>query len=448
MPRNIKIILNLLNENSFEAYLIGGCVRDMLLRRIPKDYDIATNAVPEQVIDIFKKNNFKTIPTGIKHGTVTIVIDDSNYEITTYRIESDYTDLRRPDFVNFTTNLCDDVSRRDFTINSLAFNPTEGIIDFFNGQKHLNERCIKCIGDSNKRFSEDPLRMLRAVRLSSELNFKIEEETLKGIEKNKVLITKVSNERKQQELIKLLISDFPEVGLKYSSSTNLLFYIIPEFSDCKGFEQNNKHHDKDVLNHTIEVIKNTPKDLEIRLTALFHDIGKPLSYQNYDGKYSFKGHSNISADLTKKILTRLKFNSKTIENVVLMVKYHEIQDELSKSNIKKLLNKLGTKDQAITLFRKLLLFRIGDIKGQSSYMQKEKLLFIQKTKSNFNEILKYDEAFKISDLKINGNDLLKLGFKDKDIGIILNELLTLVIEQKIINSKDQLLKYLSSKVSI
>lgn len=282
LPKEASLIIDELYKIDKEAFIVGGCVRDSLLGLKPKDWDITTNASPQLVKETFEKQGLRVIETGIKHGTVTVIINEEPYEITTYRVEDEYIDNRRPSNVEYTDNLTEDLIRRDFTMNSMAYNTVIGLVDNFNGRKHLNERIIKCVGDGNERFSEDALRMMRAIRFSSQLDFHIDEHTLENIKINAILIKNISKERIKDELNKILLTDRPSKGIRKMVESGLMGYIIPEMMKCVGFDQKNKYHDKDVFEHILMVVDNCPKDLEIRLAALLHDIAKPDCFTEDD----------------------------------------------------------------------------------------------------------------------------------------------------------------------
>lgn len=436
IPSDVKQILNKLNKHGYEVYIVGGCVRDSLLGRIPHDWDITTNALPNQVKGLFDK----TIDTGIKHGTVTVMINGDGYEVTTYRIDGIYSDSRRPDKVDFTSSLYDDLSRRDFTINAIAYNSTEGLIDYFNGAKDINSKVIKCVGNPNLRFQEDALRMLRAIRFSSELGFEIEQNTLDAIINNDTL-KNISQERIRVELCKILTSNNPVDGLVHLICTNLIEYIIPELKNCIKFNQYNKHHDKDVLMHMLEVVKNVPPTLELRLSALLHDIGKPLCFtQGEDGQGHFLQHHKISADMSREILERLKFDNKTIDKVCLLVYEHMSRyDKLRTPNTKKFINRVGI-DNLDDLFE----LQVADIKGcAEAYQNFDNVI---KLKEECYRIINEKQPLSVKDLNINGRDLISIGYKQgKEIGLILNDLLELVLDNPELNQRDKLLEIVNQR---
>ena len=324
IPDKVKFIIDTFYENNYEAFMVGGCIRDSLLSKEPKDYDIATSALPNITESLFEK----TIPTGIKHGTITVLLDKEPFEVTTYRVEGEYKDNRRPDEISFVTNIKDDLSRRDFTINAFAYHSKEGLKDYFNGLEDLQNKIIRTVGDSNKRFNEDALRMMRAIIFASQRDFKIEKSTLDGIKKNKNLLKNISSERIRDELCKLLLSDNPRKGLNLLKDCGVLDVIIPELTSLIGFNHKTKDYNEDLFDHTLSVVENTPNDLILRLSALFHDIGKP------------KVNDNISEDITRKILTRLHFDNKTIKSVCILIKeYMNVLGNSTDIDIKRFINR-------------------------------------------------------------------------------------------------------------
>jgi len=303
MPQEVHRILDILSFYGYDGYIVGGCVRDSILNKTPNDWDICTNCTPEKMLEVF--SCFKVIPTGLKHGTLTVVINGQNYEVTTYRIDGEYINGRHPEQVEFTNNLKEDLKRRDFTINAMAYNTKEGLIDYYGGITDIFNKKIRCVGNPFERFSEDYLRMLRAIRFSAQLGYSLDAETLKEIKKLSKNIIDISEERIREELNKILMADIPSRGLKLLSSTDLLKYIIPELEMCVGFQQHNPNHDKDVFNHILSVVDNTEKDLILRLAALFHDIGKPETFSlDEDGVGHFYKHHLKSSDIADEVMKR------------------------------------------------------------------------------------------------------------------------------------------------
>jgi len=430
LPAEVEEIIKTLNNGGFEAYVVGGCVRDSLLGREPKDWDIATNAIPEVVMELFDN----TIPTGLKHGTVTVLISGESFEITTYRTEEGYFDNRHPEVVKFVTSLVEDLARRDFTFNAIAYNPRIGLVDNFGGQIDLKNKEIKCVGSPNKRFGEDALRMIRAIRFASQLGFNIEYSTFEAIKTNKNLIKNISQERIRDELCKILLSDHPKFGLVTLQISGLLEIILPELYDCVDFDQHNEHHDKNVFDHILAVINNIPNNLIIRLVALFHDIGKPQTFSiDENGNGHFYQHHMRSMDIAEEVLKRLKFDNETIGRVSTLVKEHMSRFEhLRTGNIKRFINRVGIENLDL-----LFELQIADIKGSKPPYDFSEII---KLKEECKRIIDEKQPLTVKDLAINGHDLMALGYKQgKDIGTILTKLLELVIENPELNIKEKLL---------
>lgn len=433
IPAKVQFIIDTFYNNCFEAFLVGGCIRDYLLNKTPKDYDIATSATPDQTISLFEK----TIPTGLQHGTVTVVIENENFEVTTYRTESEYIDNRHPEKVEFVKNIKEDLSRRDFTINAFAYNDKKGLLDFFEGKSDLKNKIIRAVGNSDIRFNEDALRMLRAIRFSSQLDFDIDKDTLSNIEKNNLLINNISFERIRDEISKILLSNNPRKGLLLLKNTGLLTNIIPEFKDTFGFDQKNPHHFEDVFEHSLSVLEKTPSILTVRLAALLHDIGKPSCF-NLDEKGigHFYGHNIKSEEISRKILNRLRFDNKTIKETLKLIREHmNVLDNPNNSNIKRLITRVGL--DSIENLYSLQEADILSLKDPSVATHK-----IVKMREVTNNILISKEPLSLKDLAITGDDLInELGLsKGKIIGDVLKKLFNIILDYPDLNNKADLLK--------
>ncbi|WP_338626988.1 CCA tRNA nucleotidyltransferase [Clostridium baratii] len=432
IPSNVKYIIDEFYKNNYEAFMVGGCIRDALLCKTPKDYDIATSAKPEITEKLFEK----TIPTGIKHGTITVLIDNEPYEVTTYRTEGEYRDNRRPDEVYFVSDIKEDLSRRDFTINAFAYNSREGLKDFFGGLDDLNNRLIRSVGDANKRFNEDALRMLRAIRFSTQLNFDIEENTLNAIKDNKDLIKNISAERIRDELCKILISNNVRTGLNLLKECGLLQIVIPEIVPLIGFDQKNIHHFEDVFNHTLSVIEKCPEDLNIRLAALLHDIGKPdVFFIDDKGNGRFFGHNTKSEKIARDILNRLRFDNKTIKSVCILVREHmNVLDNASNLAIKRLINRVSKEN-----IYSLLALQKADILSLKD--PNVALYKVSDMRKKIDNIIDSNTPLTVKDLAIDGGKLIKeLQIKPgKLVGDILNYLLELVLKNPELNNYDSLI---------
>lgn len=431
---NANIAVNSLCEKGFKAFAVGGCIRDCLLLKTPHDWDICTDAQPEDILRVFA--DYKVIETGIKHGTVCVIINSTPVEITTFRSDGDYCDNRHPSNVVFKSNIEDDLSRRDFTINALAYNENDGLVDCFNGIKDLDNKLIRCVGDADTRFKEDALRILRAVRFSSQLGFDIEDKTAQSIIKNKNLLLNISAERIREELLKLLMGDnVKNVLLKYR---DVIGVIIPELIPCFNFNQHTKHHCFDVYEHIAVSVSNVPKKEILRMAMLLHDIGKPQCFRtDENGCGHFKGHPAVSAKLSDAILSRLKLSTADRQLIVSLIKEHDNRFLPQKKAVLRFLSHYDEqflKDQ--------IAIRRADTLSQSLYMRQEKLKLLTDTEKIVENISKEKSCFKLCDLKINGNDLLSQGFENGHIiGDTLRTILLKVIDGEIDNDRNTLLSY-------
>ena len=431
LPDNVTHIINLLYKHTFEAYVVGGCVRDMILNLEPNDYDICTSATPDEVKEIFA--GYRIIETGLKHGTITVIISGKQYEITTFRCDGEYIDNRKPKNVVFIKSLKEDLNRRDFTINAMAYNHIVGFIDYFNGLSDLNNKIICTVGDASERFSEDALRIMRALRFSSTLGYKIEKNTHNAIISNKNLLKNISLERINVEFSKLLLgNNVFNVLMKYFEVIEI---FIPEISNSKGFMQNNEHHIYDIYEHSIKAVEHAKSDLVIKMTMFLHDIGKIDTYtQDESGVGHFYKHAVVSAEKSEIILKRMKYDNKFIESVKKLVFYHDAVLVPNNNSVKRWLNKLGTE-----LFKLLIGVKIADAKAQNLKFYEENSEEIKKVENLLEQILLDNDCFKLEDLNINGNDLINLGIcQGEEIGKILNKLLEDVIDEKVKNEFKQL----------
>lgn len=433
IPEYALIAMKELQKNGFDSFVVGGCVRDSLMGKTAHDWDMTTSAEPEETLRVFR--NFRTIPTGIKHGTVTVLIDKQPLEITTFRIDGDYKDNRRPDSVRFTRNIENDLSRRDFTINAIAYNEKSGIIDLFGGLEDIKNKIIRSVGDPDRRFNEDALRIMRALRFSATLGFEIEAKTAESIKKNKHLLKNIASERIRVELEKLLLGDYSEkILLDFS---DVIFEIIPELKSTQNTSKNCPYHIYNVYEHIVKSVALSEKNKYIRLAMLLHDIAKPdVKTTDKNGQDHFKGHAPISADIAYKILKRLRFDNKTVNLVTKLILHHDDRLYNSPQNIKKHASKHG--------FPFLyLLDRVSraDILAQNPKMS-DRLFICDKYISELKNLEKETPCLKISDLKIDGNDLIKLGFSGKEIGQNLEFLLDKVIKNEVENEKEKLIEIL------
>lgn len=425
-------IINTLEYNGYEAYVVGGAVRDMLMGKTPHDFDIATAAKPDEIKKLFRR----TIDTGLKHGTVTVVENNVGYEVTTFRSEGGYTDLRHPDDIFFIESIEEDVKRRDFTVNSMAYNPKRGLFDSVGGEEDLKRHVIRCVGVPEVRFSEDPLRMLRAVRFSAQLDFEINSEAEAAIKKLAPLIRKISAERIRDELNKILLSEHPEYISKLYD-LGLMNIILPEVAVCGGVEQKNKYHIYDVYNHIICTVKNTPTDLTLRWAALLHDIGKPnCASRDQNGIIHFYGHHRESVRMANDILHRLHFDSETARDILTLIENHDVRIENTPPGVKRMMAKTGA-----YLFEKLLLLQEADNLAKNEKFFREKKKRLDETFEIYSRVLSEHQPYMLSDLTVNGRDLIKIGYKP---GRMLGDCLKKLLDEVIINPELNRREYLLS----
>lgn len=434
-----RFIFEILESYGFECYAVGGCVRDILLNIEPHDIDIATNATPDEILDCFKE--YRTFELGKKFGTISVMNNGEIFEITTYRIDGKYNDSRHPDKVDFSRNLKDDLSRRDFTVNAMAMDKNGNLIDLYGGKEDLNNKLIRAVGNAEERFTEDALRIFRALRFSCKLGFNIEEKTSLAAKKLSNTLKNVHPQRLRDELTALLLTDSAaEVIAGYKE---IFFTIIPELKICDGFKQITAHHRYDVLTHIIHTLKYAPKDAAIRFALLFHDVAKPQTHTSDKAGIShFNGHPAKSADIAAEILKRFAFPSDFIKKVYLLIKYHDKRFEKPRLHIKRILSELTEED-----FRRLLIIQRCDILGQSEYLKEEKLAHIEYIEAEFEAVLKDNSCFKLKDLAVNGNDMLSLGLNGKQIGDTLQMLLNMVIEEKLSNNREELIIFASEYIA-
>lgn len=435
IPEGANKIIHTLQEHGYSAYIVGGCVRDSILGRIPNDWDICTSATPYEMMNIFKDE--RIIETGLQHGTITILINNEGYEVTTYRIDGNYSDKRRPDTITFTNDLTQDLSRRDFTINAMAYNDIDGLIDPFGGVYDINHKLIRCVGSPRTRFNEDALRILRAIRFASQLDFSIESNTIEEIFKQSQWLRHISIERINSEFCKIISAK--NCSNKLLEFSNVFSIFIPEIADMFCFKQNNPYHSFTVYGHTVHAMKMCDSDdLIVRLAVFFHDIGKPYSFQDDEnGIRHFKCHGKVSADITNRTMKNMRFDNDTREKVVQLVFYHDATFDNSKKSIKRWLNKIGEEQ-----FRRLLKVRKSDIKGQKIDYDEDRISAINLIEKNIDDIINEKECFSLKQLAVNGDDLINIGYKPgKDIGIALQKLLQDVINGEITNEKEILLNH-------
>lgn len=432
IPEKVNTIIRTLAAAGHEAYAVGGCVRDAVLGRQPADWDITTSALPMEVKALFGR----TIDTGLQHGTVTVMLGQEGFEVTTYRVDGEYEDCRHPKEVTFTRSLLEDLKRRDFTINAMAYNEAEGLVDAFDGIGDLQRGVIRCVGRAEERFTEDALRMLRAIRFSAQLDFVLEDSTRSAIGKLCGNLKRVSAERIQAELVKLLTSPHPE-RLREAWETGITGVVLPEFDACMACGQNNPHHIYSVGEHTLHALEQTEADRILRLSVLFHDFGKPeVKTTDEAGIDHFKRHQEVSEELAGKILKRLKFDNETIRRVKKLVWCHDYHPALTQAGVRRAVNRIGE-----DLFPMYLKVQRADILAQNPATQEPKLQVLQEVRRLYEKILEEKNCITLKQLAVDGRDLMEAGFPAGPLlGEILQYLLELVLEEPEKNRKEELLR--------
>lgn len=438
LPVNVKEIITILENAGYEAYAVGGCVRDTLLNKEPDDWDITTSATPEEAKALFPR----TIDTGIQHGTITVLMGKETYEVTTYRIDGEYEDSRHPKEVIFTSNLLEDLKRRDFTINAMAYNDRSGIVDAFDGMKDLENKIIRCVGNPRERFTEDALRMMRAVRFSGQLGYEIEPATAEAVKELAPTLSRISAERICTEVVKLMMSDHPDY-LKKAYELGMTKVFMPEFDDAMETIQNNPHHCYNVGEHILHSLTNVRKDKVLRLAMLFHDLGKARTRTTDEkGIDHFYGHVEESAKIADDIMKRLRFDNDTRHKVVKLVKYHDLDMALTPKGVRKAIVKLSEE-----LFPLLLQVQRADIMAQSMYKRDEKEAELAEIERLYARILEEQNCVSLKTLAVTGSDLIAAGMKPgKEIGEVLQKLLEEVLEEPALNTKEVLLEKAKSLI--
>lgn len=418
IPENVENCIKKLNEAGFEAFIVGGCVRDSIIGRVPSDWDVCTSALPQETKEVF--NDFKTIDIGLEHGTIAVIYDKEIIEITTYRVDGEYKDNRRPEKVEFTSQIEQDLSRRDFTINAMAYNREKGLVDFFKGKKDIEKKIVRCVGEPNRRFNEDALRIMRAFRFAAQLNYLIEEKTLSAMKEAKELLRNISVERIVVELNKLLMSEQHKNMIRLLFEMDIFKEVIEFMHNCNLKVDNFK----ELTENCGQIIENCPQDLSIRLCILLNHIIEAYGLvENFEVKKEINKNSAI---LVEKILRALKYDNKTIKEVTTLSLYYHKDLICDKVQIKRILNLVD-----IGIFNKLILIKKALKKDFN----------IKEYKSVLKSIEENKECYRIKDLKINGNNLIDLGIKDgKAIGEILKAILNMVIENPKMNNYEKLIE--------
>ncbi len=427
VPEYALAVVSRLEDYGFEAYVVGGCVRDCLMGREPADWDVCTNATPQEVLRVFRR--FPVIKTGLKHGTLTVRSMQQNVEVTTFRLDGAYSDNRHPDAVTFVSRVQEDLARRDFTINAMAYSPTRGLVDAFGGQEDLAAGLIRCVGEPDERFNEDGLRILRALRFAARFGFALERETAYSIRRNRHLLANISVERIFKELkgilcgagVRDILLAFPEVFTTF----------IPELGAAVGFEQRNPYHVYDVWTHLAHAVAAVRADEALRLAALFHDIAKPACFSlGEDGRGHFYGHPARGAEMVQEILTRLKSDNATLDLVVALVREHDSAMPTARPAMRRLVGRLG--EGRVPLLFEL---RAADIAAQSPLRREENLAELRRARLLFEEVCEEAHAFTVRDLAINGKVLMAMGLPaGPAIRRVLEQLLAEVQDEQLENA--------------
>lgn len=432
LPTSAQTALEMLHAAGYEAYLVGGAVRDFVRGVEASDWDITTSALPEEIERVF--SSFRLVETGLRHGTVTVLFDRVPVEITTYRVDGPYTDHRRPDAVHFTRSLTEDLARRDFTMNALAYAPKTGVIDPFGGKKDLAQGKIRCVGDPDRRFREDALRILRALRFASALDMEIETETAAALERNLDGLCAVAPERVRGELTKLLCG--PAVERVLTGYAPILFTVLPQLSPMYGFDQKNPHHDRDIFSHTAAVTAAIPAESVLRWAALLHDIGKPACFSiAADGVGHFYGHARKSAELAEKILRQLCFDNASRERIVTLIRCHDFPIAAEAKTVRRLMNRLG-----VETLRQLIELHRADTRGQSPLCA-GRIAEYDAVEAMLDRLLAEDACFSLRDLAVNGRDMMAMGLSGVRIGRALSLCLDAVMEESVPNEREALLRF-------
>lgn len=437
IPTGARKIIARLEQHGYEAYIVGGCVRDSLMGKRPSDWDICTSARAEEMMALFEDK--RVIPTGIQHGTLTILAEDGAYEVTTFRIDGEYLDHRHPKSVAFTRELAEDLSRRDFTINAMAWHPERGLIDLFGGVEDLRDRLVRAVGDPVQRFNEDGLRMLRMVRFATVLDFDYDPATYDAVRKQGHLLQYISKERIQVELNKILLAAHPARGLEDLYTLGMYPYIIPMMCHTVGFAQRGGHHFLDVFEHSLLAVGVIAPELVLRLTMLLHDIGKPFVWDSSESlSYDrFDDHAAVSAKLTGKILRDLKYDNATRKDVVELIAHHNDILLPDPVNVRRALARLGEVQT-----RRLVQVKVADLIAHDLAGEREKILALFAEISDvIDEVVARGDCTSVKALAIGGQDMMALGLSGRAIGQMLNAALELVLEKPEMNTRETLLNW-------
>ncbi len=432
MPAGAAFVLQRLKENGFQGYVVGGCVRDSLLGRAPKDWDICTDALPEEMQRVFRDQH--VIETGLKHGTLTVMYDHEPYEVTTFRVDGEYTDHRHPDEVRFVKNVVDDLARRDFTVNAMAWNPQSGLVDAFGGQEDLRAGVIRCVGEADRRFGEDALRIMRALRFASVYGFDIEAETAAAVHLLKDTLRDVAAERIRVELAKLLCGQ--GAGKMLREYADVFFAILPQLAPMHGFDQRTPYHAYDVWEHTVRAVENAPSTETLRLTLLLHDAGKPAAFTvDEQGVGHAHGHHRLSAEIAAEVLAYLRLDNATRDRILMLVEHHDWPLSTERTLLKRRLNRLG--EEALY---QLIEVQRADALGKGTEAAADVEARTEELRQALTALLAERPCVTLRDMAVNGRDLMAEGIAHgKQLGETLNWLLAEVLNERLPNEREALL---------
>ena len=438
IPEYVENLMNILDKNGYNSFVVGGAVRDMIMGKEPSDYDVNTDALPDDIERVFK--DYRTLNVGKRFGTVVVVQEEGFVEVTTFRSDGEYLDGRRPKEVFFSDELREDLSRRDFTINAMAYNSDKGLIDYFGGVEDIEKKIIRTVGDARERFSEDYLRILRAVRFATQLKFEIEDLTKEGCKLYGKNLLNISGERISSEFFKMMLSEKPSYGIRLLKELEIIYLLLPELTNSIGFNQYNPYHDMDVFEHSLCLLDKVSPVIHLRLAALFHDIGKPYTFtRDEDGTGHFYGHSKVSAKIAWEILLRFKASNKIIKKTSMLIEKHmTAYDNFSEKGLKRLLSKFGEED----------IFTLLDLQEADKLCKNENRNIddLLDRRKKIEEILKESYIYEKNQLAINGNDIMELGYKQGIIiGEILDYLFERVLENPEKNNKEDLIELIKEK---
>lgn len=442
LPREVETVMRRMQSAGFRCHIVGGCVRDGLLGLTPHDWDLTTNALPEQVMAVF--SDYRVIPTGVEHGTVTVLVDDTPLEITTYRTDGEYTDHRRPDSVHFVTTIEEDLSRRDFTVNAMAWNVSDGLCDPCGGAIDLKNNCLRAVGDPDMRFTEDALRIVRALRFSATYGFSVEPVTAEALRRKASLLSNVAAERIRAELDRLLVGDHAGDVLRRFSA--VIFEIVPELAATVDVWQYNPYHDKDVWEHTVAALESAPSVLTVRLALLLHDVAKPYCFEwirREDGFGHFPDHPHRSAELAEQILRRLRYDNHTIATVCALIRHHDDPIPETDAGVRRWICNLSE-----DTLRQLLDVKEGDCNGHAANMPTARREELHRLRERITRVVAEGQCTSPEMLAVSGRDLLALGIpKGERIGACLKELLDAVLDGTLPNDRETLLAYITAQNS-